>query len=180
VREGCTGISEQFLERQFLHDGCAELLQELRVVLSPLPHMTESSSAQELLEQASPAKQSIQPSSPARSAVGARARGDSNAVLQAARSLNLPLVASISGGSSAALTGAVKSAVETNDTVALSVLLSSATVTGSPRCVSRCNHHALSVTPTPSPFAAAAPHLRLAVRLMRNKRPLPLLLPAAW
>ena len=156
VREGCTGISQQFLERQFLHDDCPELLQELRVVLSPLPHITESSS--ELLQPSSPAKQSIQPSSPARSAVGVRARGDSNAVLQAARSLNLPLVASISGGSSAALTGAVKSAVETNDTVALTVLLSSATVTGSPRCMSRCNHHALSVTP-PLSFCSGSPTL---------------------
>ena len=130
LREGCVGISQQSLEQLFLQDECAGLLAELRDVLSPRTAATESSSSE-------PARQPLQPPSPATSSAGGRGRSDSNAVLQAARSRDLPLVASISGGSSAALTGAVKSAVETNDTVALSVLLATTTVAGSPRCAKR-------------------------------------------
>jgi hypothetical protein len=141
VREGSSGVSQHFLEQQFLQDDCAALLTELRVMLSPPPAVTESSFC--VPPQASPpARLPVQPPSPARlhgsvaSGSGGHMRSDSNAVLQAARSRDLPAVASISGGSSAALTGAVKSAVETNDTVALSVLLSTTTITGSPRCAS--------------------------------------------
>jgi hypothetical protein len=140
VREGSVGISQRFLEQQFLQDDCATLLTELRVMLSPPPAVTESS-VSEPAQPSSPARQPVQPSSPARlhgvssssGLTSLHVRSDSNAVLQAARSRDLPVVASISGGSSAALTGAVKSAVETNDTVALSVLLSTTTITGSPR-----------------------------------------------
>jgi hypothetical protein len=140
VREGSVGISQRFLEQQFLQDDCATLLTELRVMLSPPPAVTESSLS-EPAQPSSPARQPVQPSSPARlhgvssssGLTSLHVRSDSNAVLQAARSRDLPVVASISGGSSAALTGAVKSAVETNDTVALSVLLSTTTITGSPR-----------------------------------------------
>jgi hypothetical protein len=170
AREGCTGITQQFLEQQFLQDACSDLLQELRVVLSPPPHMTECI-PQELLEPSSSARQSTQPPSPARSTLGSRARGDSNAVLQAARAHNLPLVASISGGSSAALTGAVKSAVETNDAVALGVLLSTATVTGSPRCASRHTQLALSVTRLHSPSHACTLRHTLALSVTRLHSP---------
>lgn len=134
LREGCVGISQPSLEQLFLQDECAGLLAELRDVLSPRSVAPVSSSSEPL----NAARQPQQPPSPARvHGSSAPSSADSNAVLQAARSRDLPLVASISGGSSSALTGAVKSAVETNDTVALSVLLATTTVAGSPRCAKR-------------------------------------------
>jgi ankyrin repeat protein len=138
LREGCADVTRHALEQQFLQEDCAALLTELRDVLSSTSAVAAPSSLGPLSSTVS-VKQPFQPTSPARALAAGHVRSDSNAVLQAARSRDLPLVASISSSSSAALTGAVKSAVETNDTVALSVLLSTTAVTGSPRCSSaRC------------------------------------------
>ena len=109
VREGCSDVSQHVLEQQFLQDDCAALLQRLRAVLAAAP---SSCTHEQPVSSASPSR--LQHSTA--SATQGRERSDGSAVLQAARSGDLPFVASISGGSAAALTGAVKNAVSTNDT----------------------------------------------------------------
>ena len=174
VREGCSDVSQQLLEQQLLQDDCAALLARLRA---------RGCSTQEPCASSASARQ---PPSPSRlqlsstSTTAGRERSDGSAVLQAARSGDLPFVASISGGSAAALTGAVKNAVSTNDTVALTMLLSASTVTGNIRFgpvlpPARCSAAHLPPFSLPSLLPATHPQLPLALRT----RSLRLLHPAA-
>ena len=135
--EDCAGITKTILEQEFLQDDFVALLSELRTVLNPAPAIPETSSSQQPFNPAFPANQPNHVVSPSKqhhtSSSSGRTRSDSNAVLQAARSHDFPYVVSISGRNSAVFTGAVKSAVETNDTVTLSALLSATSLAGDPR-----------------------------------------------